>query len=334
MTRQTSFPSVISLMPGMLGLEQGLSELGSGPVWLVLHGGPGSGVSASLMRPFQGLDPVAVVAPVQLACAPLPWRASQPVTVARQLHALETLRRECGGVSWRVLGGSWGAYLAMAYARAHPEAVDSLVLRGSFVGGSADIWRLLQMIARCFRGQRFGPGGAHLPQSRTRLAPALAGLRKLFQSGAIATLSDSWVQAWLLAETLLAAKGARRAGLEQSVFSPRKAARDLSLSARRRQAAMRMGKKPSRQEVRKVALQCRMLPAALAHPALRGLMPDDRLRGWKILHGRFDRVCSARALGALARGRPNMQFEWVDSGHLAMEPAMHDALVRAVSETV
>ncbi len=38
-----------------------------------------------------------------------------------------------------IVGGSWGATLALAYAEAHPERVSSIVLRATFLGTSAEL---------------------------------------------------------------------------------------------------------------------------------------------------------------------------------------------------
>jgi pimeloyl-ACP methyl ester carboxylesterase len=39
----------------------------------------------------------------------------------------------------RVFGGSWGSTLALAYAIAHPETVQTLILRGIFLCRRADV---------------------------------------------------------------------------------------------------------------------------------------------------------------------------------------------------
>jgi proline iminopeptidase len=45
---------------------------------------------------------------------------------------IETIRRRLNIDRWQVLGGSWGACLALAYAETHPERVSELILRGVF----------------------------------------------------------------------------------------------------------------------------------------------------------------------------------------------------------
>jgi pimeloyl-ACP methyl ester carboxylesterase len=43
-----------------------------------------------------------------------------------------------------VFGGSWGSTLALAYAIAHPETVQTLILRGVFLCRKADVDYFLQ----------------------------------------------------------------------------------------------------------------------------------------------------------------------------------------------
>src|SRR5262249_13384901 len=45
---------------------------------------------------------------------------------------MERLRRHLRVERWLLLGGSWGATLALAYAQRHPERVTALVLRAVF----------------------------------------------------------------------------------------------------------------------------------------------------------------------------------------------------------
>ena len=47
--------------------------------------------------------------------------------------------RALGIDRWLVVGGSWGATLALAYAEAHPQRVSGLVLRAVFLGTRAEL---------------------------------------------------------------------------------------------------------------------------------------------------------------------------------------------------
>ena len=55
-------------------------------------------------------------------------------TLPHLIADMETIREKFGFESWLVVGGSWGATLALAYAQAHPERVTGIVLRATFLG--------------------------------------------------------------------------------------------------------------------------------------------------------------------------------------------------------
>jgi len=106
---------------------------------LVLHGGPGSGSSPLLRRFF---DPARyrIVCPDQRGAGKSQPRGSIDDNTTDHLIAdLETVREALGIARWLVVGGSWGAALALAYAAAHPGAVAGLQLRATFLARDEDI---------------------------------------------------------------------------------------------------------------------------------------------------------------------------------------------------
>ncbi|MBS75672.1 alpha/beta fold hydrolase [Variovorax sp.] len=110
-----------------------------GSAALVLHGGPGSGGSPALAR---GFDPqrYRVVAFDQRGAGRSTPRGETRHNRTELLIAdIEALRHHLGIERWLVVGGSWGATLALAYAARHPEAVDGLLLRGLFVPSASEL---------------------------------------------------------------------------------------------------------------------------------------------------------------------------------------------------
>jgi proline iminopeptidase len=104
-----------------------------------LHGGPGSGC-APRHRQFFHPALCRVVLFDQRGCG-----RSQPRGALHHNHTdalvqdLDTLREHLGLARWLVVGGSWGAGLALAYAAAHRDACLGLVLRGVFLGRDTDV---------------------------------------------------------------------------------------------------------------------------------------------------------------------------------------------------
>ncbi len=114
------------------GREDGL------PV-VVLHGGPGGGISP-MMRRFFDPSVYRVILFDQRGCGRSRPHASIEANTTWHLVAdIERLRTLFGIRRWIVFGGSWGATLALAYAQTHPERVAYLVLRGVFLGTDEEL---------------------------------------------------------------------------------------------------------------------------------------------------------------------------------------------------
>lgn len=96
----------------------------AGPTVVVLHGGPGAPgemapVARELANSFRVLEPL--------------QRGSggEPLTVAIHVQDLrEVILEHCGAERPSLVGYSWGAMLALAYAAEHPTSADPIVLAG------------------------------------------------------------------------------------------------------------------------------------------------------------------------------------------------------------
>ena len=106
---------------------------------LLLHGGPGSGCSPFLRRFF---DPerYRVICPDQRGAGrSTPAGSIAHNTTPHLLADLRTLRAVLGISQWLVVGGSWGATLALAHGLDQPQAVSGLLLRSTFLARPNDI---------------------------------------------------------------------------------------------------------------------------------------------------------------------------------------------------
>ncbi len=97
----------------------------SGPIVIALHGGPAAvggaaPIARGLAESFRVLEP---------------WQrgsGEEPLTVATHVADLhELIVSRCDGVRPGLVGTSWGAMLALAYAAEHPESAGPLVLVGN-----------------------------------------------------------------------------------------------------------------------------------------------------------------------------------------------------------
>ena len=99
-----------------------------------LHGGPGSGCQPDHRRLFDPERFHAVLFDQRGAGRSRPKGERDNNTLAHLIADMEIIREKFGFERWIVVGGSWGATLALAYAQAHPDRVSGLVLRATFLG--------------------------------------------------------------------------------------------------------------------------------------------------------------------------------------------------------
>lgn len=104
-----------------------------------LHGGPGSGCQPFQRSLFDAERHHVIFADQRGAGRSLPHRAREANETPRLVADLEAIRAHFGFARWLVVGGSWGATLALAYAQAHPERVSGLALRAVFLGTRAEL---------------------------------------------------------------------------------------------------------------------------------------------------------------------------------------------------
>jgi len=224
-------------------------------------------------------------------------------TVSALLADLEQLRRTLGIERWGVVGGSWGAALALAYAARFPQAVAALVLRGTFLTGRDDVHPLF--LSRHGRGRllrRIIPQGERLPDARA----GLLTVSRVLQSGTPVQKLDT-AGAWQRNE------------------------RDLlglpAVPGRRQPRRERVA------TVNKYQIQAHYLRnrARLGKPALLRAAQEIGTRGLPatLLHGCADAVCSPANARRLRDAMPGARLVWVPGGHLATG-AMHDALAAAI----
>lgn len=104
-----------------------------------LHGGPGGGSVPSYRQYF---DPKRwrIIIFDQRGCGKsTPHAELAENTTWDLVDDIEKLRSHLGIESWTVFGGSWGSTLSLAYAQAHPDRCDGLILRGIFMLRSKEI---------------------------------------------------------------------------------------------------------------------------------------------------------------------------------------------------
>lgn len=173
----------IVLEEGLLDRPDGArlhwERYGTGPVAaLFLHGGPGSGLSTHHRTYF---DPAAntVVALDQRGCGRSTPSVVDDVdslhrnTTAALIDDIEALREHAGIERWLVVGLSWGATLALAYAESHPDRVVGLVLGAVTTTSREEVEWITQDLRHVFPRQWEKLAMAAEPRPGERLIDAL-----------------------------------------------------------------------------------------------------------------------------------------------------------------
>jgi proline iminopeptidase len=263
----------------------------SGEPWLVLHGGPGSGCAPSMAAWFDPLRHRAVLPDQRGAGRSRPAGTLRRNTVSALLADLEQLRMALGIARWGVVGGSWGAALALAYADRFPDAVSALVLRGAFLTGFDDVQALFNARGAgrdLLRGiDRRGEG---FPAARGRLLVAT----DMLQPGTTVQKLNI-ARAWQRAEHRLL--GLRPQARRQTWPEQLALARKYQLQAHYLHRRAGLGKSA--------------LLRAAARIGARGLPVT-------LLHGQGDNVCQPENALRLSAAIPQARLVWVPGGHLAV----------------
>ena len=278
-------------------------EGGVGAVYL--HGGPGSGCQPDHRRLFDPERFHAVLYDQRSCGRSRPKGSREANTLPRLIADLEVIREKFGFPRWIVVGGSWGATLALAYAQAHPQRVSGLVLRATFLGTYEEIES-----GFCERLSRFYPT---LHEDFLSLLPEGERARPL----------DAYWRRILDSDPAVHGPAARAWHDTERILSEHKPSRTrLDLASLKSNGAL-----PATpfMEAHYFVNDCFMKPDQLLNGA-------GKLAGIPgvIVQGRYDVVCPMRTAWDLHCAWPEADFRVVsDAGHSAFEPGNTHELVTA-----
>src|SRR3979490_1128302 len=148
-------PLTSQLLPVSDGHEIYVETVGraDGIPAVYLHGGPGSGCQADHRRLFDPERFHAVLFDQRGAGRSRPKGRLEANTLPHLIADMETIRKSLGFKRWMIVGGSWGATLALAYAETHPARVSGMALRATFLGTRAELEQaFLQTLPRFHPG--------------------------------------------------------------------------------------------------------------------------------------------------------------------------------------
>jgi proline iminopeptidase len=271
---------------------------------LFLHGGPGSGASATHRQFFDPQFYRIVIFDQRGAGRSLPHGSLDHNTTPHLIADIERLRAHLGIERWAVFGGSWGSTLALAYAEHHAERVMALCLRGIFLCRDAEIEWFLVGIRNVF------------PEHWRRLVEILPA----------AVSRDDWRAILGAYHTLLTdpdpavhAPAARRWSTYEGACSTLLPNPGLVANFASDRVAIGLARIEAHYFVNGIFLRTNFILDNIAR--IRHIPTT-------IVQGRYDMVCPLVSADALARVFPEARYRIVeDAGHSAFEPGIRAALI-------
>lgn len=273
---------------------------------IFLHGGPGSGCRPQHRCYF---DPAQyhIILFDQRGCGrSLPSGELQHNTTDYLIADMEAIRELLKIDKWMLFGGSWGATLALAYARQYSQYVSTLVLRGTFLGRQQDIdWV-------------YSAGGA----SRVFAEAWHALVKDLPTADQTSPLAHYYRQL-----------------TDEDEHKQRVAADTLQnweatiVMLRDQHYVAEAESSPGPLAHSRIQLHYALNSCFLADkPLLESIDHINHIPA-VIIHGRYDMVCPMQQSWEVSQRWPTARFEVLPlAGHAASEPAIIDALVRTTDE--
>ncbi len=117
-----------------------------GSAAVVLHGGPGSGTQPSVLEWFDLERQRVVLFDQRGAGQSLPQGEILNNNSAKLVADIELIREHLHIDRWMVVGGSWGATLALLYAGRHANRISAMILRGSFLASQRELHWFFQSL--------------------------------------------------------------------------------------------------------------------------------------------------------------------------------------------
>ncbi len=112
---------------------------------IFLHGGPGSGCSDSQKALFNSSKFRVIFLDQRGSGKSKPLRHLVDNNTQLLIEDIEAIRTFLNIKKWLVVGGSWGATLAIAYAEKFPKVIEGIVIRSLFLGTRREVdWAFFQ----------------------------------------------------------------------------------------------------------------------------------------------------------------------------------------------
>jgi proline iminopeptidase len=342
--------------------EDGLLDVGDGhavywraqgprdaPVMLIVHGGPGGAMNLKWADVLDASKWRMVFFDQRGCGKSTPFGKLEHNGTNDLIGDMEKLRIALGIEKWALFGGSWGTTLALSYGVTHPERCLGFLLRGIFLARKEDIDWFLWDVQRVFPDahRAFLDAIETASGQRPRNAAEILAL-----TGApLARFDDAGIKlarAWSGFEATLSVvnKPAPKKGADQvrkdeskgeaSVIAAQTDAAQTAATLPEAPQADPTQAEPASPEATREANAAAISMSLLEHHYMTHELPPEPLlpRIGRIahlpcvlVHGRFDMVCPADQVQAVADVWPGAQLSIVDAaGHWTFEPGNVTAL--------
>jgi proline iminopeptidase len=273
-----------------------------------LHGGPGSGCQPDHRRLFDPERFHAVLFDQRGAGRSRPKGRLEANTLPKLIADMELIREKLGFERWMVVGGSWGATLALAYAQAHPRRISGVALRATFLGTRAELEGVFLDALPRFYPDLHADFLSVLPPGE-RAQSLNAYWRRILDPDP--AVHGPAARAWHDTERIL------------SEHTPGRVRLDLaSLNSSRALPATPF------MEAHYFANDCFMRPNQL-------LDEMHKLAGIPgiLVQGRYDLLCPPATSHALAARWPGSELRVVEgAGHILYDPGVRDTVMKAIAD--
>jgi proline iminopeptidase len=277
------------------------------PAAVVLHGGPGSGTQPSVLEWFDLARQRVVLFDQRGAGQSQPHGEIINNNSTKLVADIEMIRERLGIERWMVVGGSWGATLALLYAAQHARRIRAMVLRGSFLASQRELHWFFQSLR------------AMVPQAWEEMT---LGWQEEQKQQVLATLGKQLLHG---SEQEAEQAATRWGAYEEAIMQAMSGKLALPTTP----------SKASARTVGKYRLQAHyLLNACFTREAdLLGAANALANTPTVIVHGSHDLVCPPENAARLAKLMPHARLHWVPrGGHTPADPLIAAALREAVLE--
>jgi proline iminopeptidase len=273
-----------------------------------LHGGPGSGCQPDHRRLFDPERFHAVLFDQRGAGRSRPKGHREDNTLPHLIADMEMIREKFGIARWMIVGGSWGATLALAYAQAHPDRVTGIVLRATFLGTRAELeGAFLGALPRFYPGLSDDFLKLLPPEERDR--PLDAYWRRILDSDP--AVHGPAARAWHDTERILSEHAPGRTRLDLASLTSTRALPGSPFM-----------------EAHYFQNDCFMPPDQLLVDAGKLLAIPGI-----VVQGRYDLLCPPATSHALAARWGEAEIRFVEgAGHSLYDPGVRDAVMKAIAD--